>query len=70
MLLEFQLVVANILEQFILQYAIEMIFSGNIWNIKMLSCLSREKTYGRMGEGITLLYCATGWSPKGMLRQW
>lgn len=71
MLLEFQLVVANILEQFNLQCTIEMIFSGNIWNTKMLCCLSKVKSLGMMGEGITLLYGVTGWSPEGMLwRGW
>lgn len=33
----------------------------------MLYCLSREKSHGMMGEGITLLYDVTGWSPEGML---
>lgn len=56
--------VANILEQFSLCYTTEVIFSGNIWNTKMLS---KEKSHGMMGEGIILLYGVTGWSPEGML---
>lgn len=64
MLLEFWLVVANILEQFNLCYTIEIIFSGNIWNTKMLS---KEKSHGMMGEGIILLCGVAGWSPEGML---
>lgn len=64
MLLEFWLVVANILEQFSLSYTTEIIFTGNIWDTKMLS---KEKSHGMMGEGIILLYGVTGWSPEGIL---